>query len=120
MILSATTVRKPAIRRNCVQYGNEYKRRSTIATPKEHYSQTALPMKLRFLQATIYCGSNGASKTIYSGVSVPKTKHIDIRYHVSRDRQERGIVAFNDIMTKALGPDKHQHFATGIGPHLKI
>jgi len=45
-------------------------------------------------------------------------------YHVSRDRQERGIVNFTDIstddnladiMTKALGPDKHQHFATGVG-----
>jgi hypothetical protein len=78
---------------------------------------------------TIYCDSNGALKTIYSGVSSPKTKHIDIRYHISRDRQERGIVNFTDIstddnladiMTKALGPEKHQHFATGIGLRTKI
>ena len=78
---------------------------------------------------TIYCDSNGALKTIYSGVSSPKTKHIDIRYHISRDRQERGTVNFTDIstddnlaniMTKALGPEKHQHFATGIGLRSKI
>jgi len=31
---------------------------------------------------TIYCDSNGALKTIYSGVSSPKTKHIDIQYHI--------------------------------------
>jgi hypothetical protein len=70
-----------------------------------------------------------ALKTIYSGVSSPKTKHIDIRYHVSRDRQERGIVNFTDIstddnladiMTKALSPDKHQTFTTGIGLCFKI
>ena len=78
---------------------------------------------------TIYCDSNGALKTIYSGVSSCKTKHIDIRYHISRDRQEHGIVNFTDIstndnladiMTKALGPEKPQHFATGIGLRSKI
>jgi hypothetical protein len=88
---------------------------------KDVTGETAVP--------TIYCDSNGALKTIYSGVSSPKTKHIDIRYHVSRDRQERGIVNFTDIstddnladiMTKALGPDKHQHFATGISLRSKI
>jgi len=83
---------------------------------KDVTDETAVP--------TIYCDSNGALKTIYSGVSSPKTKHINIRYQVSRDRQERGIVNFTDIstddnlvniMSKALGPDKRQHFATGIG-----
>ena len=77
---------------------------------------------------TIYCDSNGALKTIYFGVSSPKTKHIDIWYHISRDRQECGIVSFTDIstndnlaniMTKALGPEKQQHFAIGIGLHSK-
>ena len=78
---------------------------------------------------TIYCDSNGALKTIYSGVTSPKTKHIDIRYHISHDRQEREIVSFTDIstdyiladiMTKALGPEKHQHFATGISLRSKF
>jgi len=88
---------------------------------KDVTSETVVP--------TIYCDSNGALKTIYSGVSSPKTKHIDIRYHISRDWQERGIVNITDIstddnladiMTKALSPEKHQHFATGIGLRTKI
>jgi len=66
---------------------------------------------------------------IYFGVSSPKTKHIDIQYQISRNREEYGIVNFTDIstddnlatnMTKALGPEKPQHFATGIGLHSKI
>ena len=88
---------------------------------KDVTSETVVP--------TIYCDSNGALKTIYSGVSSPKTKHIDIWYHISRDRQEYGIVNFTnistddnlaDIMTKALGPAKHKNFATGIGLRTKI
>jgi len=46
---------------------------------KDVTSETVVP--------TIYCNSNGTLKTIYSGVSSPKTKYIDIRYHISRDRQ---------------------------------
>jgi len=83
---------------------------------KDVTSETVVP--------TIYCDSNGTLKTIYSRVSSPKTKHIDILYHISPDQQECGIVNFTDIstddnladiMTKALGPAKHLHFATGIG-----
>ena len=79
----------------------------------------ALKIVSETVVSTIYCDSNGALKTIYSGVSSPKTKHIDFRYHISRDRQERGIVNFTDIstddnladiMTKALGPGIHQYF----------
>ena len=92
-----------------------------IRLHKDVTSETVVP--------TIYCDSNGGLKTVYSGVSSPKTKHIDIQYQISCDRQERGIVNFTDIstddnladiMTKALGPDKHQHFATGIGLRSKI
>ena len=88
---------------------------------KDVTSETVVP--------TIYCDSNGALKIIYSRVSSPKTKYIDIWYHISRDRQERRIVNFTDIstddnladiMTNALGPEKHQHFATGIGLCTKI
>ena len=78
---------------------------------------------------TICFDFNSALKTIYSGFSSLKTKHINIRYQISRNRQECGIVNFSnistndnltDIMTKALGPEKHPHFATGIGLHSKI
>jgi ribonuclease HI len=73
---------------------------------------------------SIFSDSNGALKTIQSGISTAKTKHINIQYHNSRDLQAQGIVNFSyistndnlaDIMTKALSTDKHRFFTNGIG-----
>jgi len=59
----------------------------------------------------IFCDNNGALKNICSGVSSAKTKHIDVRFHDSRELHAQGIVEFAyvstndnlaDIMTKAL------------------
>jgi len=73
---------------------------------------------------SIYCDANGALSTIRSGgQSSIKSKHIDMKFHVYRDLHTRRKVTFNeisthenlaDIMTKALAPDKHQYFTTGI------
>jgi hypothetical protein len=72
----------------------------------------------------IYCDSNGALKNIWSGVSSAKTKHIDIRFHDSRELHAQGIVKFAyvstdvnlaDIMTKALAPERHQRLVGGMG-----
>ena len=73
---------------------------------------------------TIYCDSNGALSTIHSGNSSANTKHIDIKFHVCRDVQARRVVNFTeisthenlaDITTKALTPEKHRYFTSGIG-----
>jgi len=88
---------------------------------KDVTSETVVP--------TICFYFNSLLKTIYSGFSSLKTKQIDIRYQISRNRQERRIVNFTDISTndnladimiKALSPKKHPHFATDIGLHSKI
>jgi len=72
----------------------------------------------------IYCDSNGALKNIRSGVSSAKTKHIDIRFHDSRELHAQGIVKFAydstdvnlaDIMTKPLAPERHQRLVEGLG-----
>jgi len=72
----------------------------------------------------IYCDSNGALKNIWSGVSSAKTKHIDIRFHDSRELHAQGIVRFAyvstdenlaDIMTKALAPERHQRLVKSMG-----
>jgi len=71
-----------------------------------------------------YCDSNGALKNIWSGVSSAKTKHIDIRFHDSREVHTQGIVKFDyvstndnlaDIMTKALVPERHQRLVQSMG-----
>ena len=72
----------------------------------------------------IYCDSNGALKNIWSGVSSAKTKHIDIRFHDSRELHAQGIVKFDyvstddnlaDIMTKALAPERHHRLVQSMG-----
>jgi len=66
---------------------------------------------------------------IYSRISSPKTKYINIWYHISCNQQECEIVNFTDIstdgnladiITKGLSPKKYQHFPTGIVLHAKI
>jgi hypothetical protein len=72
----------------------------------------------------IYCDRNGAWKNFWSGVSSAKTKHINIRFHDSRELYAQGIVKFvygstdvnlADIMTKPLVPERHQRLVDGIG-----
>jgi len=76
----------------------------------------------------LYTDSQGALSTICSGVSSAKTKHIDIRFHNSHDLHCKGVVNFQrvttdenlaDLMTKALGPDKHRYFSNKIGLHTQ-
>ena len=72
----------------------------------------------------IYCNSNGALKNFWSGVSSAKTKHIDIRFHDSRELHAQVIVKFAyvstdenlaDIMTKPLRPECHRRLVGGMG-----
>jgi hypothetical protein len=66
----------------------------------------------------IGCDNQGALKVLDSGVIQAKTKHIDVKYHHTKDEIEKGTVAFHyvqstenpaDILTKPLGPAKHRH-----------
>ena len=72
----------------------------------------------------VHTDSEGALKNIISGISSASTKHIDVQYHNSGDLHAKHIIHFSrvstnenlaDIMTKALGPDKHRQFTSGIG-----
>jgi hypothetical protein len=66
----------------------------------------------------IGCDNQGALKVLDSGVIQAKTKHIDVKYHHTKDEIEKGTVAFYyvqstenpaDILTKPLGPAKHKY-----------
>jgi len=92
------------------------KARCLIQLHKDVTSELVIP--------PIYCDNNGALKNIRSGVSSAKTKHIDIRFHDSRELHAQGIVKFDyvstdenlaDIMTKALAPERHQRLVANMG-----
>jgi hypothetical protein len=64
----------------------------------------------------LYTDNQGALRTIVSGITMASTKHIDVRYHNSRDLHREGLVTFTyvpsgdnpaDIATKALAAPKH-------------
>lgn len=63
------------------------------------------------------CDNQGALKLIETGVSKQKTKHIDIKFHHTRDEVGKGTVTFHyvassknpaDLLTKALPMPKHR------------
>jgi hypothetical protein len=64
----------------------------------------------------IGCDNQGALKLLETGVIQAKTKHIDVKYHHTRDEIAKGKVAFSyvasaenpaDILTKPLNAHKH-------------
>jgi hypothetical protein len=66
----------------------------------------------------IGCDNQGALKLLETGVIQAKTKHIDVKYHHTRDEIAKGKVAFSyvasaenpaDILTKALNAHKHNY-----------
>jgi hypothetical protein len=66
----------------------------------------------------IGCDNQGALKLLETGVIQAKTKHIDVKYHHTRDEITKGKVAFSyvasaenpaDILTKALNAHKHNY-----------
>jgi len=72
----------------------------------------------------INCDNQGALTLITTGIIKARTKHIDVRYHKSRDLHRRQIVNYSyvhpdnnvaDILTKPLTKDKYLKFAKVIG-----
>jgi hypothetical protein len=72
----------------------------------------------------IYCDNQGALTHITTGIIKARTKHIDVKYHNSRDLHARKIVDYSyintdentaDIFTKALAKDKHSKFTKAMG-----
>ena len=69
----------------------------------------------------ILCDSNGALSTIHSTITSDKAKHIDVPFHNSRHLYAAGVFKFTEIdtlenlMTKALPPEKHQYLTHVIG-----
>jgi hypothetical protein len=73
----------------------------------------------------VYTDSNGALKNIQAaGYGKSRNKHIDVKLHHCRDLHATRDLEFSyvstddnlaDIMTKALGPEKHGFFTKGIG-----
>lgn len=65
---------------------------------------------------TVYCDSQSAIQLSKNSVQHGRSKHIDIRYHFSREASENGDVKIEylrsdqmlaDVMTKALAKCKH-------------
>jgi transposase InsO family protein len=80
-------------------------------------------------QATteIKCDNQGAIALVKNPVHHQRTKHIDVQHHFIRELHERAVIALAycetarmaaDIMTKALGRDKHRECCAvlGLGP----
>jgi hypothetical protein len=66
----------------------------------------------------IGCDNQGALKVLDTGVIQAKTKHIDVKYHHTKDEISKGTVSFYyipstenpaDILTKALSSTKHKY-----------
>ena len=64
----------------------------------------------------IYCDNQSAIKLSVNSVYHSRSKHIDIKYHISREAQENGIITVKylathlmpaDILTKPLAKIKH-------------
>ena len=72
----------------------------------------------------INCDNQSALTLITTGIVKTRTKHINVRYHNSRDLHRRQIVNYSyrktnenmaDILTKALTKDKHTKFTKAMG-----
>jgi hypothetical protein len=74
----------------------------------------------------VFSDSRGALVhiTTAGGIMKPRTKHIDVCYHNSRDLHARGIVLYDyvmtddnpaDLLTKALARGKHEKFTKAMG-----
>lgn len=65
----------------------------------------------------IYCDNQSAIELCKNSVYHARSKHIDIKYHFSREAQERGDIVVKyistnvmpaDILTKSLTKNKHE------------
>jgi len=73
-----------------------------------HYVKEATP---------IFCDNQSAIVLSKENVTNQRSKHIDIRFHFSREAQERKLINIQyvptekniaDVFTKPLGKDKHE------------
>jgi len=71
----------------------------------------------------VLCDSTGALVVSEDPTNYQRTKHIDIRYHYIRHVVKNGQVTINhvpgdenpaDLLTKALGPNRHQKLLTSL------
>ena len=72
----------------------------------------------------IYCDNQSAIQLCKNSVYHARSKHIDIRYHFSREAQERGEIIVKyvptsemtaDILTKAISKIKHDECVSDWG-----
>jgi hypothetical protein len=73
---------------------------------------------------TIYMDNKGAIDLTTSDMQTKRSKHIDIRYHYTRDMVDQGIIQIKQIptanmvadgCTKPLGSEAHSHFVQLLG-----
>lgn len=74
---------------------------------------------------TPYADNQGAITTAQSGQDIsPRSKHIDIRYHITREALSNGILRLEyirttemtaDILTKALPREVHEKHISSMG-----
>jgi hypothetical protein len=72
----------------------------------------------------VFSDNQGALVTVKSGALKARFKHVDVKFHRSRDLQENGIVNFEyvntkenlaDLLTKPLPAPAHQRLTSMIG-----
>jgi hypothetical protein len=88
------------------------------AEKEEEESSNTLP------PTQVFSDNQGALVTVKSGALKARFKHVDVRFHRSRDLQENGIVNFEyvntkenlaDLLTKPLPAPAHQRLTSMIG-----
>ncbi|KAJ9565761.1 hypothetical protein OSB04_001727 [Centaurea solstitialis] len=79
---------------------------------------------LSFLQTPIYIDNNSAISIVNNPVKHSKTKHIEIKYHFIRDRNEKKLIQilkvhtddqFADLFTKAFDVGRFTFLVTSVG-----
>lgn len=74
----------------------------------------------------VYMDNKGAIDLTTSDMQTKRSKHIDIRYHYTRDMADQGIIQIKQIptaemvadgCTKPLGSEAHSHFIRLLGLH---
>jgi hypothetical protein len=120
-----------AKRQTCVAtHSNEAKYITASEASREAYWIREIMKDLRLFNKssapsiTMYMDNKGAIDLTTSDMQTKRSKHIDIRYHYTRDMVDQGIIQIKQIptanmvadsCTKPLEPEAHSHFVQLLG-----
>jgi hypothetical protein len=119
-----------AKRQTCVATSsNEAEYIAASEASREAYWIREIMKDLRLFESsapsiTMYMDNKGAIDLTTSDMQTKRSKHIDIRYHYTRDMVDQGIIQIKQIptanmvadgCTKPLGPEAHSYFIQLLG-----